>query len=147
MPVLLALGDQFGEVLPLERALPGEQLVEHETERVDVAARGHLAAGELLGRHVGRRAGAQRFAGDAGQAEVGDPDLAAAVEHDVRRLEIAMDDAAIVRRGEAGADLPRDLERRDPAGKRPMRRSSDARSSPSTYSIDRNVCPSTSSMS
>ena len=31
-----------------------------------------LGAGELLGRHVGRRAGAQRFTGDAGEAEVGD---------------------------------------------------------------------------
>ena len=95
----------------VERALAGEELVEDEAERVDVAARRDLAAGELLGRHVGRRAGADRFTGDAGEAEVGDADLAAAVEHDVRRLEIAMDDAALVRGGESGADLPRDLER------------------------------------
>ena len=61
--VLLALGDQLREVAALERAPAGEQLVEHEAERVDVAARRHLAAGELLGRHVGRRAGAQRLAG------------------------------------------------------------------------------------
>ena len=46
-----------------------------------------------------------------GEAEVGDPDLAGAVEHDVRRLQIAMDDAAFVRRGEAGADLARDFDR------------------------------------
>ena len=65
--------------------------------------------------------------------------LPVAVEHDVGRLEIAVDDAAFVRGGEAGADLARDLERAS-SGKRPMRRSSDARSSPSTYSIDRNVC-------
>ena len=52
-----------------------------------------------------------RFARGAGQAEVGDADLAGAVEHDVRGLQIAMDDAALVRRGEPGADLARDLER------------------------------------
>ena len=108
---LLALGDQLRHVGGVERAAAGEDLVEHQAERVDVAARRDLAAGELLGRHVGRRAGAQHFAGGAGEAEVGDPDLAAAVEHDVRRLEIAMDDAAIVRGGEPGADLPRELDR------------------------------------
>ena len=57
---LLALGDQLREVAAFERALAGEELVEHEAERVDVAARRDLAAGELLGRHVGGRAGAQR---------------------------------------------------------------------------------------
>ncbi len=37
--------------------------------------------------------------------------LPVAVEHDVRRLQIAMDDVAFVRGGEAGANLPRNLER------------------------------------
>ena len=57
-----------------------------------------------------------------------------------------MDDAALVRRGEARADLPRDLERAilRKAADAPEQ---DARSSPSTYSIERNVWPSTSSMS
>ena len=50
------------------------------------------------------------FARRAGEAEVGDPHAAGAVEHDVRRLQIAVDDVALVRRREAGADLPRDLE-------------------------------------
>ena len=59
--VLLALRDQLREVASVERAAAGEELVEHEPERVDVAARRDLAAGELLGRHVGRRAGAQRL--------------------------------------------------------------------------------------
>src|SRR6185503_1502002 len=104
--VLLALRDQLGERLPLEGPATGEELVEDEAERVDVAARRDLAAGELLGRHVGRRARAQRLARRPGEAEVGDPDLAAAVEHDVRRLQIAVDDAAVVRRGESRANLP-----------------------------------------
>ncbi len=108
---MLALVNQLREVLALERALAGEDLVEHQAERVDVAARRDLAACQLLRRHVGGRAGADRFARDARQAEVGEADLAGAVEHDVRGLEIAVDDVALVRGGEAGADLPRDLER------------------------------------
>jgi hypothetical protein len=47
----------------------------------------------------------------ASAAATGDPDPAVAVEHDVRRLEIAMDDAAIVRGGEPGADLARQFDR------------------------------------
>ena len=109
--VLLALGDELRQVASFERAAPGEELVEDEAERVDVAARRDFAAGELLGRHVGGRAGAQRFAGRSRQAEIGDADPAVAVEHDVGGLQIAMDDAAIVRRGQARAHLPRDLDR------------------------------------
>ena len=69
-------------------------------------------AGELLGRHVGRRAGADVVdaAGDGREAEVGDADAALAVEHDVRRLQIAVQHAAFVRGGQAGADLARNLD-------------------------------------
>ena len=45
----------------------------------------------------------------AGEAEVHDAHLARAVEHHVRRLQVAMEDAPLVRRGEAGAELTRDL--------------------------------------
>jgi hypothetical protein len=88
-----------------------EELVQHEAERVDVAARRDFRAGELLGRHVGRRAGAERFPRRARKAEVGDADAAVAVQHDVRRLEVAVHDAAVVRGGQPGADLPRELDR------------------------------------
>jgi hypothetical protein len=54
----------------------GEQFVQNETERIDVALDRHLSSGQLLGGHVGRRAGANLAAreliGEAGQAEVGD---------------------------------------------------------------------------
>ena len=56
-------------------------------------------------------------AGDR-QPEVHDPRPAPAVHHDVRGLEIPVQDAALVGRGEAGAELARDLERlglREPA--------------------------------
>ena len=94
---------------------PGEELVEHEAERVDVAPDRRALARELLGRHVGRRArdlraAARRRRRDR-EAEVGDPHAAAAVEHDVGGLQVAVQDAPVVRRGEPGAELPRDLER------------------------------------
>jgi hypothetical protein len=96
-----------------ERAAAGEQLVEHETERVDVTPDGRLAAGELLRRHIGRGALAGRRALDCGrppsQTEVGDPRAPAAVDHHVRRLEVPVNDPLLVGRGEPGADLPREL--------------------------------------
>jgi hypothetical protein len=107
---LLALVNQLGQVLAVERALAGEDFVEHEAERVDVAPRRDLVAGELLGRHVGGRAGADGFAGSAREAEVGDADLPRAVDHHVGGLEIAVNHVALVRRGQPGAQLPRDLE-------------------------------------
>jgi hypothetical protein len=76
-------------------------------------------------------------------AEVGDADVAVAVDHHVGRLEIAVQHAAFVRRGDAGAQLPRESIALS-CGMRPMRRSSDARSSPSTYSIVRKRRPSAS---
>ena len=45
-----------------------------------------------------------------GQAEIGDHDLAAAVEHDVGGLQVAMENAFGVRGGESGAKLARDLD-------------------------------------
>ena len=63
--------------------------------------------------------------GETRQAEVGDANLPAAVEHHVGRLQVAMEDAAIVRRGKAGADLSNDLDglvRRQPADAAQQRR-------------------------
>ena len=84
-------------------------------------------AGELLRRHVLRRAdelvrGVGRGRGDA---EVGDADVALAVDHHVGRLQVAMQHAAVVRGGDAGAELPRDLHRlvlRQPADPAQQRR-------------------------
>ena len=69
--------------------------------------------------------------------------LAAAVDHDVRGLQVAVQDALLVRGGECGTQTTSELEGLV-AGSRPMRRRSDARSSPSTYSIEMNVAPSIS---
>ena len=70
-------------------------------------------AGELLRRHVLRRAGdaGAGVGADRRDAEVGDADVAVAVDHHVGRLQVAMQHAALVRRGDAGAQLPRELDR------------------------------------
>ena len=98
---------------PGHRALAGEQFVEHEAERVDIAPNGRVLAFELFRRHVRGRAG------DAGRglhvprerrnAEVGQPRAATAIDHHVRGFEIAMQHAGFVRRGQSRANLPRDL--------------------------------------
>ena len=94
------------------RATAGEDLVEHQPERVDVALGRDLSAFELLGRHVGRRADADvADVANRRETEVHDADLARRVQHDVRRLEIAVDDAALVGGGETRGKLPRQLER------------------------------------
>ena len=49
--------------------------------------------------------------GERGQTEVRDAHLPAAVDHDVGRLEIAMQHAAFVRGGETGTDAAGELER------------------------------------
>jgi hypothetical protein len=76
----------------------------------------------LLGRHVGGRAAphvplADVF-GEPGEAEVGQAQLPARIEHHVRGLEIAVQDAFLVGGGQACAQLARNLQplvRRQPA--------------------------------
>jgi hypothetical protein len=101
--------------LAFEGLLAGEDLVEHEPERIDVAPSRDLPALELLRRHVGRGAAADVARRDllreGGQAEVRDHHVAAAVEHHVRGLEVTVEDTLVVRGGEARADLPRHLQR------------------------------------
>ncbi len=112
---LLVLPRQLGERAPLERLLAGEHLVQDEAERIDVAARRDGRAGELLGRHVRRGAGADlralEIGGEPGQAEVGDAHVAAAVDHHVFGLQVAVQHAAVVCGGEARAQLAGYLDR------------------------------------
>ena len=67
---------------------------------------------DLLRSHVGRRATAHvlDFVRHTGQAEIHDKDFAAAIEHDVRWLQIAVQYAFVVRSRQPGANLAGDLD-------------------------------------
>ena len=88
-----------------------DHLVEHAAERVEVAGGRRLAAHRLLRRHVARRADHHpglrqpRAVERHRQAEVADLGDAAAVEPDVARLQVAVDDALRVGELEARAHL------------------------------------------
>ena len=113
----------------VEGAPARQHLVEEGPEREHVAARVHVLALKLLRRHVRDRSEQQPCAGDRvlrlqrrlrrrlgprgvqlGQAEV--EDLRARLREDhVARLQVAVDDAALVRGVEGLGDLRRDVER------------------------------------
>ena len=103
------------ECLCGERWPPAAGFVQNEAEPIDVTSYRRAAAGELLRCHVRGRAG--NFAidrctrGSDGQAEVGDPGTAVTIDHDVRRLQIAMQHARRMRRGKTRGKLPRHIER------------------------------------
>ena len=113
-PLVAVLAHELGQGLALEGAAARVELVQHEAEGVDVAADADLAALQLLRRHVARRPRAHVLLaerlGEAGQAEVGDAHVALAVEHEVRGLEVPVQHALLVRGGEPGAELSRDVE-------------------------------------
>ncbi len=107
------------EVLAGERHLTGEQLVQDDTERVDVGVLVHTLALCLLRRDVVGRAEHRPGLGHpvlhvegAGDAEVRHLRLAVAVEQDVLRLDVTMDKPLLVGEGEPLRDLDRQLDGR-----------------------------------
>ncbi len=115
--VHLLVGDADG-VLAAERWLAGDHLVQHDPERVEVAARVGLGALRLLGREV--RGGAHHRAdlGEvvlargvhrSGDAEVGHLHLAVGPDQDVGRLDVAVHDTAGVGVAEGSRHLVGDL--------------------------------------
>ncbi len=118
--VLLARGDEVEvrllvgdlvedrhEVVGVEGPLAREQLEEHAAHAEEVAAPVDLGPLHLLGRHVvggahdvaGARHGG---GGEAGHPEVHDLHRAVLVDEDVRGLDVAVNDALLVRVGQAG---------------------------------------------
>jgi hypothetical protein len=105
-------------VVPDERRLTGEQLVQHAAGGVHIGTGvDRLAARLLRGQVLGRaddRAGLGHRAGATGQcprdAEVHHLDHAGLGEHHVARLDIAVDDAVPVAELEGRADISGDLQ-------------------------------------
>ena len=84
---------------------------------------------------------AQYFPESAARPKIRDAHAAAPVEHNIFGFQIAMQHTVIVRRRKSRAHLPCDIESPWPAEIVRMRRSSEARSSPSTYSMVRKSRP------
>ena len=113
--------------ISIESFFTGQHLVKHRAERADVTANVYWLAHCLFRRHVGQRAddhsGTRRCVGSAdrsayvttcrlrgcelGQAEVEHLNHSAIVDHDIRRLEIAMNHARGVGPRERIGDLNR----------------------------------------
>ena len=90
--------DQLQPVGRTERGAQCHELVQGQTEGVDVGAGVPLPA-EPLGGHVAESpedvtALGQPLVFALGQAEIGDPDHACVVEQQIRRLDVAVDDPA-----------------------------------------------------
>ncbi len=113
--------DDLDRIFAHERPPPGDELEEHDAERVQVAARVGGQAARLLRAEIAGRAEHRArlrqllmiaVVGHFGEPEVEQLDdeagAAAVDEHDVRRLDVAMDDAEPVRvlerRGHAARD-------------------------------------------
>ncbi len=107
--------------------LPGQQLVHDEADREDVAAMIGGPSHRLLGRHVVRRtqhragprqAARRGISDDARETEVEDLENAVRRQHQVRRLDVAVDDPHLVRVAEAGAQLEDQFEAANQAQRR-----------------------------
>ena len=120
--------DDVGGGGAFERRLPCEHLVEEHAEREQIGAGVEIAAARLFGRHVVERAhddavlgldelrrssleAAERRAHQLGEPEVQDLHVAVGADHHVLGLEVAMDDAGVVRGRDRLRDLDGDVER------------------------------------
>ena len=109
-----------GVGLAEERHTPGEALVEHERQRVEVGAPVEALAANLLGREVLGGAHHHVVAGEVvaggealGDAEVGQQHATVGRDEDVAGLDVAVDEAGAVGlvegAGDGGADVDRQL--------------------------------------
>ena len=103
---------QVGERCVGEQFLPGEHFEEDRAQAVEVGALVHELAHALFGAHItggGEEPALDGQVGDhaevLGEAEIHQHRAAVGTEQDVGGLEVAVDDAALVDRGERTGDL------------------------------------------
>ena len=119
--------NDLGDRRPLERQAAREHLVEHDAEREQIGTVIDRPSQRLLRRHVRHgpehdprrrhprhRRGFRGVAGfeEAGETEVEHLHAPAIVEHEVRALDVPVDDAGAVRFLQRLGDLRGDIERR-----------------------------------
>ena len=114
-------GEDIHRARAIERQVSRRELIEHDPDRVEIAAPVEAGSGGLFGRHVlrspadhvGTRQGRQVAVEDLRDAEVQDLDevrlVAPLLQHHVLGLEVAVDDVVRVRFPESGQDLRHDL--------------------------------------
>ena len=129
--------DHLLDRLAAERPRPGQALVEHDpqAEHVRAAVQQVPFAAGLFGTHVRGRAGvARRFAKVLflqGQAEIGQVGMTRAVQQDIARFDVAVDDARAGARGATPRRWPPSVRRTEDAGRDSRKRT--ARLLPSMY--------------
>ena len=137
--------EQLARVPRVVRELPRQSLVEHHAGRVEIGARPHRRAADLLGREVRRRAEDLSLAGgplterrSRRDAEVEEDGAPARDDEHVLRLEITVNDAGSVHAGEGleerdrdGRDLAHGLGGRAPGKGTPSTRSMTTKGRPS----------------
>ncbi len=94
--------DDRGDRVPLERPRAGQELVQHDAQREEIAASVEVAPLDLLRGHVGRRPEQDTGLGEVrrrvlGEAEVGHLQGAVFQHHQVRRLDVAVHDVILMR--------------------------------------------------
>ena len=107
------LAHQIAERLGVERALAGEELIEDQAQGIEIARGRWPPVPEAAPAPCRRacRSTLRRGADGARRPKSVIADFARAVEHHVRRLEVTMQDAPVVRGRQSGAQLPRDVDR------------------------------------
>ena len=113
--LLQDLVERRRERITFERLFPGQQLVDDDADREDVGPLIRTLAADLLGRHVVERAHQHVRVGELRgheprETEVEDLDGAALGDEDVRRLHVAVHDAAAVGVLEPFADIDREIQ-------------------------------------
>ena len=105
----------LGQRLAAKHGPPSHQRVHHRAQTVQIGPRVHRPPVGLLGGHVFRRpqhvAGAREpaVAEEPGDAEIGELDAAVGRQQQIARLDVAVDDAAIVGVAQRPAGIDADL--------------------------------------
>ena len=98
-------------------SVPDRHFVEDDAQGPEVGPGVDFVAAGLFGRHVGDRPhgrsglGQPGFAGQLGQSEIEDLGQAVRGDHDIARLDVAVDDAVFVGLGQSLGDLGGDADR------------------------------------